>query len=95
MWTYEDFEGVIENCTVRKQYKDRVHSMTQLIAHEGYVMHYKTDLGYTDEETGEYYPPSYSYQVYCPADFDVTEYEAVLITPGMEVYDKPTDTEVM
>ena len=94
MWTYEEIEGLIANCTVRKGYKDGVHKNYRLIAHEGYAMHYKEDLGYTDEE-GNYYPPSYSYQVGCAATFDITLYEAVLITPDMEVFDVPNDTEVM
>lgn len=94
MWTYEEIEGLIANCTVRKGYKDGVHKNYRLIAHEGYAMRYIYDEGYTDEE-GNYYPPSYSYQVGCGADTNIMEYEAVPITPDMEVFDKPVDTEVM
>ena len=86
MWTYEEIEGLIPNCTVRKEYKDGVHRSYRLIAHEGYAMHFIYDEGYTDEETGEYFPPSYSYQVGCGASVNIYEYEAVPITPDMEVY---------
>ena len=94
MWTYEDLIGVIANCTVRKKYLDGVHRMTQLIPDDGYCMHFIEDVGYTDEETGEYYPPTYSYTVILPPSVDVTTYEAVLITPDMDV-NGDTNTEVM
>lgn len=85
MWTYEDIEGLIANCTVRKNYKDGIHKNYRLIAHEGYAMHMIGDEGYTDEETGEYFPPLYSYQVGMSASSNIYEYEAVLIEEGMEV----------
>ena len=86
MWTYEEVENLIPNCTVRRAYKDGVHKNNRLIAHEGYAMHYIYDEGYTDEETGYYFPPSYSYQVILGIGADIYEYEAVPITDDMEVY---------
>ena len=94
MWTYEDIEGLIANCTVRKSYKDGVHKNYRLIAHEGYAMHMIGDEGFIDEE-GNYTPPSYSYQVVMSATSNIYDYEAVLIEEGMEVYDKPSNEETV
>lgn len=95
MWTSVDEEGLIPNCTVRRKYKDGVHMRNELHAHEGYAIHFISDNGYTDEETGEYFQPLYTYMIGLPITQDIYLYEAVLITPGMEVYEKPTDTEIM
>ena len=97
MWTYENIEGLMENVTVRRKYKDGVHRGTQLLAHEGYALHIIGDNGYTDEE-GNYYPPTYSYQVTTSAlnEADtIARYEAVLITPEMDVVGQPNEEEVM
>ena len=88
MWTYEDTEGILENITVRRKFKDGVHSMTQLLAHEGYAIHNINDVGYIDEETGEYYSPTYSYQKTTSASNEVyllANHIAVLIEEGMEI----------
>lgn len=98
MWTYDDIEGLMANVTVRRKYRDGEHRMTQLLAHEGYCLHQIGDLGYTDEETGEYYPPTYSYQITTSASTEadiIAIYEAVLIEPNMDVVNKPTIEEII
>lgn len=97
MWTYEDFEGLMANVTVRRKYKDGVHMITQLLAHDGYAMHVIGDNGYTDEE-GNYTPPTYSYQVSTLAAREtdtIARHEAVLITPEMDVVGQPNEEEIM
>lgn len=79
MWTYEDFEGLMANVTVRRKYRDGEHKQSQLLAHNGYTLHLLGDEGTTDEE-GNYYPPTYSYQVTTSASNEaniITQYEAV------------------
>lgn len=98
MWTYEDHENLLANITLRRKFRDGEHRMTQLLAHEGYALHDKNDVGFTDEETGEYYPPIYSYQYTTAASeeqylFD--NFEAVLITPEMDVVGKPDTPEIV
>lgn len=98
MWTYEDFEGLMTNVTVRRKYKDGVHKQSQLLAHNGYVLHLIGDEGYTDEEHGEYYPPMYSYQVTTSGDGEaelISQYEAVLIEPGMDIVSVPNVEETI
>lgn len=98
MWTYEDVEGLMTNVTVRRKYKDGVHKQSQLLAHNGYVLHLLTDNGYTDEETGVYYPPMYSYQVTTSGDNEaniISQYEAVLIEPGMDIVSAPNVEEII
>lgn len=94
MWTYENEEGIIEHATVRRKYLDGELKIIQLLAHEGYAMHYIHDEGFTDEE-GNYYPPTYSYQVSGGTWLKIEEYEAVLIEEGMEVVNKPSKDEVI
>ena len=97
MWTYEDFEGLMTNVTVRRKYKDGVHKQSQLLAHDNYALHCITDEGFTDEE-GNYYPPTYSYQVTTSASNEaniIIQYEAVLIEPGMDVVNKPNVEEIV
>lgn len=98
MWTYEDFEGLMANVTVRRKYLDGEHVMTQLLAHEDYCLHQIDDEGYTDEHTGNYYPPTYSYQVTTSASSEaetIAIYEALLIQPGMEIVGVPKEEEIM
>lgn len=62
MWTYENIEGLLENVTVIRKSKDGVHTLSQLLAHENYILHQIDDIGFTDEN-GKYFPPTYSQQV--------------------------------
>lgn len=62
MYEYQDTEGLLEHITVRRKYLEGVHKQTQLLAHENYAIKNINDNGYTDEVTGEYTPPLYSYQ---------------------------------
>lgn len=94
MWTYVDEEGLIENVTVRRKYKDGVHKNNTLIAHEGYALKLVGDEGFTDE-FGNYHEPVYVYEVILPLTGDIYWYEAVLIQPGMEVVGQPNEEEVM
>lgn len=94
MWTYEDFEGILENCTIRKKYKDGVLKQIWIIAHEGYAIKFKADEGFTDEE-GNYTPPIYSYYVIIGDEADIPKWEAVLIEEGMNVDGNPTNEEIM
>lgn len=97
MWTYEDVENLMENVTVRRKYKDSVHTLTQLLAHENYALRLVGDMGYTDEE-GNYYPPTYSYQVTTAASNEaniITQFEAVPIEEGMEVIGLPKREDII
>ena len=81
MWTYENIEGLLENTTVIRKSKDGVHTLSQLLAHENYVLHQIGDVGFTDEN-GEYFPPTYSEQVTTSNKNEaitISLYEAVLI----------------
>lgn len=78
MWEYEDIENLIENCTVRRKYKDGIHKQNELIAHKGYAMHLISDVGYTDAEE-VYHEPRYSPFVIMGTNVNIYNYEAVLI----------------
>lgn len=78
MWEYEDIEDLIENCTVRKKYRDGVHKQNELIAHEGYGIHLISDVGYTDEKD-VYHEPRYSPFVIMGTNVNIYDYEAVLL----------------
>ena len=93
-WTYKDIEGILENITIRKHYKDGILSMRQLLAHEGYAIYDTTEELYTDPETGETFPPLYSYQVTLPISANYHIYKAIPIEPGMEVVGLPKEPEV-
>lgn len=93
-WTYKDIEGVLENITIREHYKDDILSMRQLLAHEGYAIYDTTEELYTDPETGETFPPLYSYQVTLPISANYYIYKAAPIEPGMEVVGLPKESEV-
>lgn len=84
-WTYKDIEGILENITIREKYRDGILSMRQLLAHKGYAIYDTTNGPYTDPETGETFPPVYSYQVTLPIKVDYNIYKAILIKDGMEV----------
>lgn len=84
-WTYKDIEEVLENITIREKYRDGVLSMRQLLAHKGYAIYDTTEELYTDPETGEIFPPLYSYQVTLPIKADYNIYKAILIKDGMKV----------
>lgn len=84
MWTYEKKEGILENITVVHKFLDGELKIIQLLAHEGYAIRYIPDKGYTDEE-GNYYPPTYSYQVSGGTWLKIEDYEAVPIEDGMDV----------
>lgn len=63
MYDYENIEGLKDNITVCRKYKEGNYIMCELIAHKGYVLHLIGDEGYIDEETGIFYPPVYSNKV--------------------------------
>lgn len=97
-WTYNDIEGVLEHITVREKYRDGVLRSRQLLAHDGYAIYDTTEELYTDPETGEVYPPIYSYQVSLPLTSDYMRFRAKLIDDTMEVVGgtpTPPETEVM
>jgi hypothetical protein len=93
-WTYNDVEGVLEHITLREKYRDGVLAGYQLRAHEGYAIYDTTEELYTDPETGETYPPTYSYQVSCGVMSNYMRYAAVPITPDMEVVGGTPGTEI-
>jgi hypothetical protein len=93
-WTYNDIEGALEHITLREKYRDGILASRQLIAHEGYAIYNTTEELYTDPETGETYPPTYSYQASLPLSVDYTIYAAAPITPGMEVVGGTPGTEI-
>lgn len=93
-WIYKDIEGVLENITIREYYNDSTLSMRQLLAHEGYAIYDTTEELYTDPETGETFPPLYSYQVTLPISANYHVYKAVLIEPDMRVVGLPKESEV-
>lgn len=96
-WTYTDTENVLEHITLREHYRDGVLNHRQLLAHNGYAIYNTTEELYTDLETGETYPPTYSYQVSCPLSVDYTIYRAKLIDETMDVVGgtpTPPETEV-
>lgn len=93
-WTYKDIEEVLENITIREKYRDGTLSMRQLLAHEGYAIYDTTEELYTDPETGETFPPLYSYQVTLPISANYYIYKAIPIEPGMEVVGLPKEPEV-
>ena len=76
MWTYIEKEEIIENCTIQECYKDEKLSMIKLFPHEGYLIRFKEDNGYTDEE-GNYTQPNYLEQLITGVDANLTQYEAV------------------
>lgn len=92
-YTHIDKEGILENITLREVYRDGVLRYRELYAHDGYAIYDTTEEPYTDPETGETYPPLYSYMVGLPASANYMIYRAILITPGMEVVGNP-DEEV-
>ena len=65
MWTYEDIEGLAENITVRKHYKDDELGLIEIIAHEGYAIHSVGNDAY------------YSHNAYIPSLEDMSMFEAV------------------
>lgn len=93
MWTYEEKEGLIENATVIYRYKDGVFKMIEIVAHEGYCLHYIYDEEFTDED-GNIIPVHYSYMVSGGTWLDINEYEAVLIEEGMDVAGVPSDKDI-
>lgn len=93
-WVYKDIEGILDNITVREKYKDGTLSFRQLVAHDGYAIYDTTEELYTDPETGETFPPLYSYQVTLPLSVDYTIYKAIPIEPGMDVVGLPKEPEV-
>ena len=84
MWEEEEIEGMLENISIVKMYKNKELSIIKLLPHNGYVLHDIKEKGYTDEK-GEYHQPYYSTSVYLPIDADIKEYEAVLIEKEKEV----------
>lgn len=93
-WTYNDIEGLLDHITVREKYEDGVFTIRQLIAHDGYAIYDTTEELFTDPETGETFPPIYSYQVSMPISADYTIFRAIPIEPGMEVVGMPKPPEV-
>lgn len=78
MWINEDKENILENTTVTYKYLDNELKMIQLSAHDGYMIHYIHDEGYTDND-GNYNPPNYSYQVIGGTWLKIEDYEALPI----------------
>lgn len=78
MWNYEDIENLINNITVRKEYKDDIHRTTRLIPHKGYKVHFKEDIGYMDDE-GIFHQPTYEDLIITDSQADINKYEAVSI----------------
>lgn len=96
VWTYNDVEGVLEHITLREKYRDGVLAGYQLRAHEGYAIYDTTEELFVHPETGEVYPPAYSYQVNCGLQSNYMRYKATPITPDMEVNgDTNNNHEVM
>lgn len=85
VWTTNDLVGILEHITIQENYKNGVLSFRQLLADEGYAIYNTTEELYTDPETGETFPPIYSYQVTLPPSVDYTIYKAIPIEPGMDV----------
>ena len=84
-WSYKDIEGLLDRITDREKYRDGILTIRQLLAHDGYAIYDTTEELYTDPETGEVLPPTYSYQASLPPSVDYTIFRAVPIEPGMEV----------
>lgn len=93
-WTYKKIEGLLDHITIIENYKDGTLSFRQLLAHEGYAIYDTTEEPYTDPETGETFPPLYSYQVTLPLSVDYTIYKAIPIEPDMRVVGLPKEPEV-
>ena len=92
-YTYIDREGILEHIKLRELYCDGTMYARRLYAHEGYAIYNTTEELYTDPETGETYPPTYTYQVGLPLSVDYTIYVAIPITEGMEVVGMPKPPE--
>lgn len=83
MWVYEKKEGILKNITVVYKFLDGELKLIQLLAHKGYALRYINDEGFTDDY-GNYYSPTYSYQVTGGAWLKIEDYEAVPIEDDTE-----------
>ena len=88
----DPIEGLLENITVYEYADNSSVVMRELRAHEGYVIYDITEDRGTDEE-GNDIPPIYTYSAYLPSSYPITNYAAILITPGMEVVGKRDELE--
>ena len=84
-WTHKEIEDLLGHITVIENYEDGELSFRELQAHDGYAIYDTTEEPYTDPETGETFPPLYSYRVGLSLSVNSTIYKAIPIQPGMHV----------